>query len=219
MTTSGRHENSRTTKELVHQAVRRRVLQNLPLRSVEGEDLVPISKGVLRSWGHRGFTWMQCRQIYDLRPRASFRMTKIDDKIGVGLRATRNLRSGVEIEGAVSMYGRHISQVVSDRTDLGVKRDLLWKKRRQQPQMMTMMKKKYRSQQIYNLHGPLAYINHACSTHANCIHYIQGDRKTFVTTMWKKLSTIRPIKKDEELTVCYDEDDCDYACRECDVSL
>lgn len=111
-------------------------------------------------------------------------MAKIDDEVGVGLLANCNLRVGVCIEGAESTNGRHISREESVKGNFGVERES--KKRKGGVQ-----NRKFRKNQIFNLHGPLSFVNHACIENANCIQYIQSDKRLG----WKRLSTTRPIRK------------------------
>lgn len=53
------------------------------------------------------------------------------------------------------------------------------------------------------LNGPISFVNHACEQHANCITQFAGvDEKDD----FKVLQAIKPIKKNEELSIMYSYD-------------
>ena len=190
--------------QLVHNAVRKRLLNDLPLNDEQGNDLVPISKRIKYSDDNYILLWNKYRRMYTLSRRSMIEMKVIDHDIGIGLVAKVKIRPSVSIPGISGFYGSHISSRMAEKSHSCVERQLRKKK--------DSNESKVRRHQIFNLYGIISFVNHACPIHANCI---QLNPSIDTNTDWIRITSTKEIQIGEEILVSYRESDCIYPCRAC----
>ena len=128
------------------------------------------------------------RQRFETRPTA--------DGIGLGIFARTSILPGVKLEEISSLFGTRVSAQHALRARSAV-----------QTEHPT-------GERYYLLLGTLAFANHACAVHANCIACQPREIDRKGVNDWKFLQTNEYIQKGEELTVCYSSE-CGLKCRQC----
>lgn len=120
----------------------------------------------------------------------------LNDAIGLGVIATKNIKSGVRIHEissgtskrlSVATASRHLSSIETNQGSIN---------------------------RYYILTGTIAFVNHSCQHHANCVTCNHVDDDPEGAEDWKFLKSSSDIKAGEELTVCY-SNECDLICRLC----
>jgi len=113
---------------------------------------------------------------------------KVDDAIGLGVYSTKRINAGITLREVTGYNGTRLTSKdatnhISSITNINRKKAL-----------------------HYCLTGSIAFINHACETHANCVvkKSLEEDEKGKMD--WLYLQTDQVIAKDTELTIFYDKD-------------
>lgn len=131
------------------------------------------------------------------RSRKRVEIFKVNDQIGLGYRAVMNIKAGVKLDEISSCCSKQLNEEQASVSHSAVQYHL-----------------PNGNVRYYELSGLLAFVNHACEKHANCITCLAEEEDETGSLDWKFLETNEDIRAGTELTACYSSE-CTLPCRLC----